>query len=159
MESSPDLGRDDRKKYNLVLATCERCSHCPQGPLCSRSADGRETGEGGASMLRASPGMSSSGLSYHWSPQALHTVPFTVIFTRWAYTARSFLCIPSEQHAVFQENPEGLEFQITEWKKMLAKKSFYFTMGFVVVVWFWCKLLLIVIFSVSESPKELTERN
>ena len=29
--------------------------------------------------------MRSSWLLCHWPPQALHVVPFTVVFTRWAY--------------------------------------------------------------------------
>jgi hypothetical protein len=82
-----------------------------------------------------SAGMSSSGLSYHWSPQALPTVPFVVIFSRWAHTAHSFLCVSSKQHAVFQEDPEWIEFQRTELKKMLAKDDFISRWVFV-AVWF-----------------------
>lgn len=42
---------------------------------------------------------------------------------------------------------------------MILSYDFFFVVVVLVVVWFWCKLLWIVIFSVSESPKELTEGN
>lgn len=66
---------------------------------------------------------------------------------------------PKTNHAVFQEDPEGLEFQITELKKTLAKNDFiswwFFFFGCCCLV-----LVQVTVYShVSESPKELTERN
>lgn len=64
-------------------------------------------------MSVAGSGTSNPGLPCLQAPQTLHLVTFTVIFTRWAYTACSFLYIPPNHCAVFQKVPEGIEFKIT----------------------------------------------
>lgn len=79
-------------------------------------ADGCEKGRGPVGSVTVSvagAGTSNPGLPCLQAPQTLHMVTFTVIFTRWAFTACSFLYIPPNHRAVFQKVPEGIEFKIT----------------------------------------------
>lgn len=129
------------------------------GPLCSRQAGGCETGDRGAGGLNDGAGISSSGLSYHRPPWALHMVHMT----RWAHTACSFLCIPSKNQPCRVPGRSRRSRVPNNWvEKDASQKWFYLMMAFflflllllllffVVVVWFWCKLLWIVM---SLSPQ------
>lgn len=129
--------------------------HCVLGRLVAVRGEGRPVGSMTGwygwcwdGQLRA---------FHHHTPQALHLVPFTVIFPHGhTHPVVSFLFILSTHHAVLQKDLERLEFPITE-LKTIGQKLFYFSVCVCVclcacVCVCLCKLLLIVILPVSEAP-------